>query len=115
MRFLHSMIRSADLDATLDVCPELCAMLMGALEDECPLTSRDGGFIRKGYDEQLDELRQLASGGKEWIAKYQAGLSETSGISNLKVGFNKVLSWLGLGGEPVEGQRTPSEVVGYLV
>ena len=81
------------LEADLDLCPDLRSSLETALDDDCPLTSRDGGFIRTGYNEELDRLRELATGGKEWIAQYQADIGKTAGISNLKVGFNKVFGY----------------------
>ncbi len=81
------------LHAELDLCPDLCTMLLAALKDECPLTAREGDFIRSGYNAHLDELRQLASGGKEWIAQYQARQLKDSGIPNLKVGYNKVFGY----------------------
>jgi len=81
------------LQVELDLCPDLRDKLLEALNEECPLLSRDGGFIREGFDPKLDELRRLASGGKEWIAKYQAQQLEECGIPNLKVGFNKVFGY----------------------
>ena len=81
------------LDGDLDLCPDVRSKLEAALIDECPLTSRDGGFIRAGYHGRLDELRELAAGGKQWIAKYQAEESERSGIPNIKVGYNKVFGY----------------------
>ncbi len=81
------------LDGELDLCPDLRDQLESALQEECPLTSREGGFIRAGYYAQLDELRKLASGGKEWIARYQAQQLEQTGIPSLKVGFNKVFGY----------------------
>lgn len=54
-------------------CESLRDRLLAALnEDRRPLHLRDGGFIRDGFNSQLDELRGLASGGKQWIAQYQA-------------------------------------------
>ena len=82
------------LDAAVDLCPDLCERLEATLVDECPISASDGGFIRPGHDEQLDSLRDLARGGKQWIAEYQAKeSSERSGIPNLKVGFNKVFGY----------------------
>jgi DNA mismatch repair protein MutS len=57
------------------------------------LQVRDGGFIRPGFDERLDELRGLATGGKEWIAQYQAQQVELTGIASLKVGFTSVFGY----------------------
>ncbi len=81
------------LESQLDLCPELRAQLEGALEDDCPLVSKEGGFIRSGFDPKLDELRELSGGGKQWIARYQATESERTGIPSLKVGFNSVFGY----------------------
>ena len=80
------------LEAEIDLCPDVRSKLESALQDECPLASREGGFIRTGYHDELDRLRELATGGKEWIAKYQAELSDTCGIP-MKVGFNRVFGY----------------------
>ena len=78
---------------SIDLCPELCESLESALVDDCPLLARDGGLIRDGYSEELDELRKLAAGGKQWIAEYQSREAERIGVTNLKVGFNKVFGY----------------------
>lgn len=77
----------------LQLCPELRQQLEAALADHCPLSAADGQFIRVGFDAQLDQLRELASGGKQWIAQYQQQMSEQTGIANLKVGFNRVFGY----------------------
>jgi len=82
-----------EFEEQIDLCPEVQDTLVRALIEDCPLLSRDGGFIREGYDAKLDELRELAAGGKQWIAKYQAQQAEDSGIPNMKVGFNKVFGY----------------------
>ena len=82
-----------DLQVSLDPCPELQEQLAAALVDECPLAVRDGGIIRPGFHEQLDEYRELAAGGKQWIARYQAQEVERTGIAKLKVGYNKVFGY----------------------
>jgi DNA mismatch repair protein MutS len=81
-----------ELEAGIDLCPELAATLEASLADECPLVAREGGFIRDGFSAELDNLRELAHGGKQWIARYQAQEIERTGI-NLKVGFNKVFGY----------------------
>lgn len=81
------------LEGELDLCPDLRGQLDAALVDDCPLASREGGFIRTGFSAELDALRELTSGGKQWIARYQAEEAERSGISSLKVGFNKVFGY----------------------
>ena len=67
--------------------------LAAALEDPCPLQARDGGFIRHGFSRELDLLRELTAGGKQWIAEYQAREAERIDVPNLKVGFNKVFGY----------------------
>ncbi|GAA5506011.1 DNA mismatch repair protein MutS [Novipirellula caenicola] len=81
------------VEAHLHLCPELRSQLENALADECPLNAADGNFIREGFDEELDSLRKLAAGGKEWIAAYQQKQMETTGITNLKVGYNRVFGY----------------------
>ncbi len=85
--------RIQELASQFQCCDELRIELERALNDDCPINVRDGGFIRPGYDPQLDELRSLASGGKEWIAHYQAEQIESTGIPSLKVGFNSVFGY----------------------
>ena len=82
-----------ELESRLDLCGDVRAQLESALADDCPLSPRDGGFIRPGYRAALDELRELAHGGKQWIAAYQAREAERTGIANLKVGYNKVFGY----------------------
>ena len=58
-----------------------------------PLSPREGGVIKPGFNADLDELRQIATGGKEWIARFQADEIERTGINSLKVGFNRVFGY----------------------
>ena len=81
------------LEAELDLCVDLRAEIEAALIDPCPAQAKDSGFIREGYDSQLDEMRALANGGKQWIASYQQTICEQTGIPSLKVGFNKVFGY----------------------
>ena len=81
------------VDRVLAGQPELAARLNAALVEDCPLISREGGFIREGFSLELDQLRELAAGGKQWIARYQSEESQRTGIPNLKVGYNKVFGY----------------------
>ena len=85
--------RLQQLEGNLDLCAEIRADIDATLVDEPPLLTTDGGVIRPGFNATLDELRDLARGGKEWIARYQAKESERLGLPNLKVGFNKVFGY----------------------
>ncbi len=81
------------LESDLDLCPELRQQLETALVDEPPLALREGGIIRAGYHAELDELRSINRGGKEWIAQFQAAEIDRTGIPSLKVGFNRVFGY----------------------
>jgi DNA mismatch repair protein MutS len=82
-----------DLEQRIDLCSEVRARLEQSLADNCPLHTRDGGFIRAGCHPPLDELRELMAGGKQWMARYQATECERTGIGSIKVGFNSVFGY----------------------
>jgi DNA mismatch repair protein MutS len=82
-----------DLESRLELCPDLREALDAALVDTPPLSPREGGVIRRGYDTALDELHTIASGGKDWIARFQAQEITRTAIPSLKVGFNKVFGY----------------------
>jgi DNA mismatch repair protein MutS len=85
--------RLNQLEAAIELCPEVRADIEAALVDDPPLAIKEGGLIREGYHPDLDELRTSAKGGKSWIAKFQAEQVKRTGIQNLKVGFNKVFGY----------------------
>ncbi len=85
--------RLEQLEGRIDLCTEIRDRLEVALEEDCPLVVRDGGFIRAGFHAQLDAQRQLMTGGKQWIAQYQAEAVRRTGIPSIKVGFNRVFGY----------------------
>jgi len=64
-----------------------------AIADDPPTALREGGIIRSGFDQELDELRALAVNSANWLANYQQELAQKTGINNLKIGFNKVFGY----------------------
>jgi DNA mismatch repair protein MutS len=76
-----------------DGLPEVAALLVRAIVDEPPMTLRDGNLIRDGYDDDLDALREIARGGKSWIARKEAEERERTGIKSLKIGYNAVFGY----------------------
>jgi DNA mismatch repair protein MutS len=82
-----------DLEARLELCPDLREALEAALVEEPPHSPREGGIIRRGYNAELDQLHEIARGGKEWIARFQAQEITRTGIPSLKVGFNQVFGY----------------------
>lgn len=84
---------SRRLVEALDPCPELTALLGRALADEPPVTLREGGLIREGYDPEVDRLRRLGREGKDWLLALEAEERERTGIRSLKVGYNRVFGY----------------------
>ncbi len=77
----------------LDLLQDLGDELARALVERPPAQASDGDAIRAGYDHELDELKDARDGGKQYIAGLQARERERTGISSLKVGFNKVFGY----------------------
>ncbi len=71
----------------------LTALLEKAISEDAPITVKEGGIFKVGYNEQLDELLSLSQGGKSWVAQLEAKEKEKTGITTLKVGFNKVYGY----------------------
>ena len=72
---------------------KLYELLDGAIVDDPPISVKEGYMIKKGYNSDLDELRNIRSGGKDFVASFEAKVKEETGIKNLKVGFNKVFGY----------------------
>jgi DNA mismatch repair protein MutS len=79
-----------ELEKRLELCPDIRELLDKALTDDPPFVAKDGGVIKPGYNAELDELRNLAAEGKNWIARYQAQEITRTGIASLKVGYNDI-------------------------
>ena len=86
-------IALAEAGDELDLLADLSAALGAALVERLPTALADGGVIRPGYDSELDELRSLRDGGRQYIASLQQRERERTGIPSLKVGFNKVFGY----------------------
>ncbi|WP_442950339.1 DNA mismatch repair protein MutS [Paenibacillus sp. DMB20] len=76
-----------------DVCEDLCSLIEDAVADDPPVSVRDGGIIKPGYHERLDELREASTNGKRWIAELEARERVATGIKSLKIGYNKVFGY----------------------
>ncbi len=83
----------SELGGQLHELPEVTDLISRAIADEPPLTIKDGGIIRVGFDPALDELRRGATEGKDWIAQLQKEESKKTGIPSLKVRFNSVFGY----------------------
>ncbi len=72
---------------------DLYRLLDESLYENPPIGLKDGYLIKEGYNSKLDELKELRSGGKDFISKFELEEKERTGIKNLKVGFNKVFGY----------------------
>ena len=77
----------------LTLLPELQDRIGAALVDDPPAGIRDGGIIRDGYSDELDEIRDIARNGKEYIARIQKDLVDRTRIPSLKLGYNRVFGY----------------------
>jgi DNA mismatch repair protein MutS len=77
----------------LDPLTELVGQIHSALSDDPPVQFSEGNIIRKGFNAELDELRELVFSGKSWIANLQKKERERTGISSLRVSYNKVFGY----------------------
>ena len=99
-----------EIEQRLDLCGEVRGPLEQALAENCPLTAREGGFIRPGFRADLDKLRELMAGGKQWMAEYQAAEAKRTGIPSIKIGFNQVFGYY-LEVTHVHREKVPAEYI----
>lgn len=77
----------------IDPLTEVASAIAKAIVDDPPVATKEGGLIRPGFSESLDELRSMAAGAKEWLSKFEASEKERTGIKSLKIGFNQVFGY----------------------
>ncbi len=81
------------LASRIQEMPEIVNLISCSIEENAPITIKEGGLIKAGYNAGLDEIRKLSKGGKEWIANFEKEEREKTGIKGLKVGYNKVFGF----------------------
>jgi DNA mismatch repair protein MutS len=82
-----------DLYENLDELQDIYELVDKSIVEDPPMTVKDGGIIKLGYDEEIDKLKTATTEGKNWIIQLEAEEKEKTGIKNLKVGFNKVFGY----------------------
>ena len=85
--------RLHELDNELDTLTDVAQSIRDTLIDEPPFSVREGGFIRKGYNAEVDRLHEILSGGKGLLADIETREKEKTGIRTLKIGYNKVFGY----------------------
>ena len=81
------------LVAEMDLLDDVLELVEAAISRDAPATLQDGGVIRAGYSEELDDLRETRDGARDFIASLQSRERERTGIKSLKVGFNRVFGY----------------------
>ena len=89
--FYEPLLQSAA--ARLDPCPAVLERIMATIADNPPAVAAKGDTIRAGIHPELDRLRKIATGGKEYLVELQQKEAERSGITSLKIGFNNVFGY----------------------
>ena len=80
-------------DYDIDTHEKIFELLEKSLVEEPPISIKEGYMIKTGFNSELDELREIRSGGKDFVAAFEAKVKEETGIKSLKVGFNKVFGY----------------------
>lgn len=93
MPMIKEKITTLGFDYSLDTHEELFKLLDASIVDEPPISTKEGYMIKTGFNSELDELRNIRSGGKDFVAAFEAKVKEETGIKSLKVGFNKVFGY----------------------
>ena len=83
----------ADLGDQIEDFSDLTDLLEGSIIDEPPVTIRDGGIIRPGFDADIDHLRDARDNGKQWLLDLETQDRERTGIKNLRIKYNKVFGY----------------------
>ena len=90
---IKEILETIHYDKKLETLEELYELLDKTILEDAPFTLHEGHLIKPGYNEELDELKKISSGSKEFILEMEQTEKERTGIKNLKVGFNKVFGY----------------------
>ncbi|MBO5199591.1 MAG: DNA mismatch repair protein MutS [Lachnospiraceae bacterium] len=82
-----------EIDAEMDALADLEELITTAIEEEPPISVREGGMIKTGFNAEVDRLRSAKTEGKTWLAELEAKEKEKTGIKNLRIKFNRVFGY----------------------
>ena len=90
---IKKILEELKYDKKIETFEDLYSLLESTINEDAPFTLHEGRLIKPGYNEELDELKKLSSGSKDFILEMEQQEKERTGIKNLKVGFNKVFGY----------------------
>lgn len=90
---IKSILKDLKWDVNIHTHDNIYKLIDDAVAEDPPVTIKEGGIIKTGYNKELDELRDIRSGGKDFIASFENKLRDETGIKTLKVGYNKVFGY----------------------
>ena len=91
--YINEILKKLNFSKSLDDLTELYNLLENSIYENPPATIKEGYLIKTGYNSQLDELKKLRKGGKDFIAKFEQEEREKTGIKNLKVAYNRIFGY----------------------
>ena len=90
---IHNILDEINYSKNIEILDELYNLLEKSINEDAPLSIKEGNIIKSGYSSELDELKELSSGSKDFILNFEKEEKERTGIKNLKVGFNKIFGY----------------------
>ena len=90
---IKEIVNGLKFKETVNLHTDIYELLEKAIYENPPVTIKEGYLIKEGYNNELDELKSIRSGGKDFIANFEQELKDQTGIKNLKVGYNKVFGY----------------------
>ena len=92
LRDFHSKLICEELER-LDPLTDLHDLIEASIEPDPPLSSKEGGIIRSGYNEEVDRLREAKTSGKQWLTELEERERNNTGIKNLRIKYNRVFGY----------------------
>ena len=90
---IKEILKELKYDKEIETFEEVYSLLERTILEDAPFTLHEGHLIKEGYNQELDELKKISSGSKDFILEMEKAEKERTGIKNLKVGFNKVFGY----------------------
>lgn len=90
---IRDILTKINFYKNIEEIPELYDLLEKSIYENPPITLKEGYLIKEGFNNELDELKSLRKGGKDFVARFEAEEREKTGIKNLRVGYNRVFGY----------------------